>query len=86
MIASLVDRKAVAIDQIEAVLLRKAFAERFISTAGEADLWFQMIVDRNLTSHAYDEELSERIYANILSKYAALLESASQRLQNLEWD
>jgi hypothetical protein len=55
-------------------------------TEEEADLWFQMIVDRNLTSHAYDEELSERIYANILSKYAALLESASQRLQGLEWD
>ena len=67
-------------------VVRKAFAERFISTAEEADLWFQMIVDRNLTSHAYDEELSERIYANILSKYAALLESATQRLQNLEWD
>lgn len=45
-----------------------------------------MIVDRNLTSHAYDEELSERIYANILSKYAALLESAAQRLQSLEWN
>jgi hypothetical protein len=67
-------------------VVRKAFAERFISTEEEADLWFQMIVDRNLTSHAYDEELSERIYANILSTYAALLESASQRLQGLEWD
>ena len=43
-------------------VVRKAFAERFILTADEADLWFQMIVDRNLTSHAYDEELSERIY------------------------
>ena len=67
-------------------VVRKAFVERFISTAEEADLWFQMIVDRNLTCHAYDEELSERIYAHILSKYAALLESASQKLQNLEWD
>ncbi len=67
-------------------VVRKAFVERFISTAEEADLWFQMIVDCNLTSHAYDEELSERIYAHILSKYAALLESASQKLQNLEWD
>jgi nucleotidyltransferase substrate binding protein (TIGR01987 family) len=54
-------------------VVRKAFAERFILTEEEADLWFQMIVDRNLTSHAYDVELSERIYANILSKYAALL-------------
>ena len=67
-------------------VVRKAFVERFISTAEEADLWFQMIVDRNLTSHAYDEELSERIYAHILSKYAALLEMASQKLQHLEWD
>lgn len=67
-------------------VVRKAFVERFISTAEEADLWFEMIVDRNLTSHAYDEELSERIYAHILSKYAALLETASQKLQNLEWD
>lgn len=67
-------------------VVRKAFVERFIATAEEADLWFEMIVDRNLTSHAYDEELSERIYAHILSKYAALLETASQKLQNLEWD
>ena len=67
-------------------VVRKAFVERFISTAEEADLWFQMIVDRNLTSHAYDEELSERIYAHILSKYAALLEMASQKLQHWEWD
>ena len=67
-------------------VVRKAFAERFISSAEEADLWFQMIVDRNLTSHAYDEELSERIYANIVSKYASLLDLAAQKLRSLEWD
>ena len=35
--------------------LKKAFAENLIPTPGEADAWLQMLEDRNLTSHAYDE-------------------------------
>jgi|SRR3989344_2287079 len=38
-----------------------------------ADLpsWLSMIDDRNLTSHSYDEDIAEKIYAQ-LPRYAAL--------------
>ena len=32
--------------------IKKALAEKLINQADEADLWFRMIEDRNLTSHA----------------------------------
>jgi hypothetical protein len=44
-----------------------------IPTAGEADVWMQMLDNRNQTSHAYDEELAARIYRNIVKDYAPLL-------------
>lgn len=66
--------------------IRKAFAEQLILTSEEADIWFQMIEDRNLTSHAYDEELSERIYTNIVNRYAYLLQEMVKKLQSLQWE
>jgi hypothetical protein len=44
-----------------------------------------MVEDRNLTSHAYDEELSEQIYANIVAKYVPLLQVMATKIQTLEW-
>ena len=38
--------------------LKKAFADGLIATPEEADVWLQMLEDRNLTSHAYDETLA----------------------------
>ena len=66
-------------------VIRKAYAERLISSPEEADIWFQMVEDRNLTSHAYDEELSEQIYANIVAKYVPLLQVMATKIQTLEW-
>ena len=67
-------------------VIRKAFAEALIESEEEADLWFQMIEDRNLTTHAYDEELSDRIYSRILLQHAQLLCSMVGKLQKLKWD
>jgi nucleotidyltransferase substrate binding protein (TIGR01987 family) len=66
--------------------LKKAFAENLIATPEEADRWLAMLEDRNLTSHAYDEALANRIYQHIVSDYASLLGSMAERVQSLEWD
>ncbi|MEP6601868.1 MAG: nucleotidyltransferase substrate binding protein [Nitrospirota bacterium] len=66
--------------------LKKAFAENLISSPEEADLWLAMLEDRNLTAHAYDEVLANRIYQHIVRDYAPLLTAMSQKIQTLEWD
>lgn len=66
--------------------LKKAFSEGLIQTLEEADLWLRMLEDRNLTSHAYDESLAERIYQHIVLDYAPLLNRMAERIQTLPWD
>ena len=66
--------------------LKKAFAENLIPNPEEADVWLQMLEDRNLTSHAYDEALANRIYGHIVRDYAPLLGRMAQKIQTLEWD
>lgn len=66
--------------------LKKAFAEGLIQTPEEADVWLQMLDDRNLTSHAYDEALAQRIYQNIAQSYTPLLGRMAECIQPLAWD
>ncbi len=67
-------------------MLKKSFAENIIPTQTEADIWFRMIDDRNLTTHAYDQVLAQKIYGHIVVEYAPLLASMAARIQTLEWD
>ena len=66
--------------------LKKAFAEGLIATLEEADVWLQMLEDRNLTSHAYDEALATRIYQHVARDYSALLGAMAGKIQTLTWD
>lgn len=66
--------------------LKKAFAENLIFTPEHADVWLQMLDDRNLTSHAYDEELARQIYGHIVGDYTSLLAGMADKIQTLEWD
>ena len=66
--------------------LKKAFADGLIATPEEADLWLQMLEDRNLTSHAYDEALAARIYQQVARDYSALLGAMAGKIQALTWD
>ena len=66
--------------------LKKAFAEALVTTPEEADIWLQMLEDRNLTSHAYDEALAKTIYQHISGSYASLLKEMADRIQTLSWD
>lgn len=66
--------------------LKKAFTEGLIITPEEGDVWLQMLEDRNLTTHAYDEELAIRIYRHIVGSYAELLGKMADKIQGLTWD
>ena len=66
--------------------LKKAFAEGLIATPEEADVWLQMLDDRNLTSQAYDEALATRIYQRVVRDYSRLLGAMADRIQTLTWD
>ena len=66
--------------------LKKAFEEDLISSSEEASRWLEMLDDRNMTTHAYDEALAQRIYGRVVSDYAAMLGRMADRLQTLEWD
>ena len=66
--------------------LKKAFADGLIATPEEADVWLQMLEDRNLTSHAYDETLATRIYQHVVRDYSKLLGAMAHRIQTLTWD
>ena len=66
--------------------LKKAFAENLIPDPQEADVWLQMLEDRNLTSQACDEALARQIHGRIVHEYAPLLGRMAQKIQTLEWD
>jgi nucleotidyltransferase substrate binding protein (TIGR01987 family) len=66
--------------------LKKAFTEGLIGSPEEADLWLQLLEDRNLTSHAYHEALALRIYQHIVKDYAVVLREMSAKIQTVAWD
>ena len=66
--------------------LKKAFTEQLIHSPDEADVWLQLLEDRNLTSHAYDEALAHLIYQHIVHDYTRVLGGMSEKLQTLTWD
>jgi nucleotidyltransferase substrate binding protein (TIGR01987 family) len=66
--------------------LKKAFAEGLLATPEEADRWLQMLEDRNLTSHAYDEALATRIDQHVVRDYSALLGTMADKIQTFKWD
>ena len=66
--------------------LKQAFAQGLVPTPEEADIWMDMLEDRNLTTHTYREELAEAIAANIRARYAACLHDLAARLSVLKLD
>ena len=50
-------------------VIRTAFAGRLIN---DEALWLSMLDDRNLTSHTYDEDLADEIFAHIPAYYQAM--------------
>ena len=60
--------------------IRKAFEEDLIL---DGENWMKMIANRNLTSHTYNEEVSEEIYQNIVTTFYPLFEGFKAKMQQL---
>lgn len=60
-------------------VLKTAFADGLFE---DEHAWLDMINDRNLTSHVYDEEQAVRIYTRIRDVYCQLLLSVMDKLKN----
>ena len=50
-------------------VLKEAYAGHLID---DDALWLQMLKDRNLTSHTYDEKLADKIHTNIKTYFPVL--------------
>ena len=61
--------------------IREAFNAGLIE---DGDAWMEMLKDHNLTSHTYNEDVAEKISANILGLHYSQLDKLRIRMQ--EWD
>ena len=59
---------------------RLAFSRGLI-TKGE--IWMSMITDRNLTSHTYQEDISEQIFNRIVNSYYELFTQFQKKMDEL---
>lgn len=59
---------------------RLAFNRELIS---HGEIWMNMIADRNLTSHTYQEEISEQIFDRIVNSYYSLFLSFENKMDDL---
>lgn len=56
---------------------REAFSFNIIN---KGEVWMDMIVSRNKTSHTYDEKTAKEIVDNILNNYASLFNNFSDKM------
>ena len=61
--------------------IREAFKNNLIS---DGHTWMQMLIDRNRTSHTYNEETAQAILNNITSEHYPLLVELEKRLLKLQ--
>lgn len=58
-------------------IIKEAFSTNLID---DEDIWIQMLKDRNMSSHTYDEALADKIFARIRI-YTPLIRKCCDRLQ-----
>lgn len=61
--------------------IREAFSVGLIA---QGDVWMNMLIDRNRTSHSYNAQTAKEILSNIDDQYLALLLQLSQKLHELD--
>jgi len=54
-----------------------------IELINNGDKWLKMLMDRNLTTHTYDEDNSEEIYEKIKNDYFSLLEDLYKKFKTI---
>ena len=52
-------------------VMKQAYADHLIE---DETSWLELLNDRNITSHLYDEESAQEIFENIKDKYVSLFE------------
>lgn len=57
------------------VIIQSAYKSKVIK---DGDKWIQMMLDRNMLSHLYDEDKSREIYNNIKNEYLQMLEELKE--------
>jgi nucleotidyltransferase substrate binding protein (TIGR01987 family) len=60
---------------------RQAFNADLIS---DGDNWMLMITNRNLSSHTYNEEISEEIYKNIIDSFYLLFVQFQETMEKIK--
>lgn len=60
---------------------RQAFSADLIS---DGDNWMKMIINRNLSSHTYNEEISEEIYRNIIDNFYSLFVAFQETMERIK--
>jgi len=60
---------------------RQAFSAELIT---DGDNWMEMIKNRNLTSHTYNEEISEEIYRNIVDRFYPLFVAFQETMERIK--
>ena len=60
--------------------IRNAFAHGLIE---DGQIWFDMLLDRNLLSHTYNEETADDLVEDIISNYHSLFVKFSQKMESL---
>jgi nucleotidyltransferase substrate binding protein (TIGR01987 family) len=58
--------------------IREAFSAGLIA---KGEIWMQMLLDRNRTSHTYNEETAEQILAAIDGQYHAIFAALQRRME-----
>ncbi len=60
--------------------IKECFRIRLIENAEQ---WLDMLDDRDLTSHTYDEEITKEIYRNIITKYYNILINTRNKIKSV---
>ena len=61
-------------------IFKKAFVNNLIS---DDTVWINLLEDRNLTSHIYNENMSDEIADRIVTKYVSAIEELVENLEKL---
>ena len=61
--------------------VRHAFKAGLIE---DGELWMEMIKDRNIASHVYDEETADSLHSEIINTYFPQFNSLSEKMSSLE--
>lgn len=61
-------------------VVKEAYKQRLID---DGEVWLDILEDRNLTSHTYDENTANRIRDNIINNYVDIFEKLIKRIKEL---